>query len=385
MDQLLMIRLAQQLGAAPEKLRGGDGSQISNQQPIAEQATRHFSEDIRRFVRSYAAVMPRHAFVELLEACMTVGLTTIVTSTVELLFEWSETGVIPGRRQQQPAQLFVDCSKGVDRQLRTLAEQSLDDFMRRIERFPTVLMALRLLDYGARYDPDIKKEKIQTRPYATAWLDLLGDLLHSRRNEAEPILYDLKRKCTQLAEGLEEDYPEIKEMLANDSVQSNPVWRLAEALTALQGRKNTQGKFIMLLDSIMLLGRPNGLAAKRSVTRKDAGGAGRQRRELRSLVFTDAVLDYLVHQHVLPNGHKHGYRRRSFQEFLQELQRRYGFYVDQAPPGMAISNEMLQHNRDVLERRLRDLGLLTGVNDAEAMKQLTPRFARHEEDDDDSE
>jgi hypothetical protein len=47
---------------------------------------------------------------------------------------------------------------------------------------------------------------------------------------------------------------------------------------------------------------------------------------------------------------------------------------------MTISNEHLQQNRRVLERRLRDLGLLVGVNDAEAMKHLTPRFALTEED-----
>jgi hypothetical protein len=45
---------------------------------------------------------------------------------------------------------------------------------------------------------------------------------------------------------------------------------------------------------------------------------------------------------------------------------------------MTISNDLLRLNRLVLERRLRDLGLLTGVNDAEAMKQLTPRFNRGE-------
>ena len=49
-----MIRLAQQLGAAPDKLRGSEGERISNQRPIAEKAARDFSEDIRRFVRSYA-------------------------------------------------------------------------------------------------------------------------------------------------------------------------------------------------------------------------------------------------------------------------------------------------------------------------------------------
>ena len=41
---------------------------------------------------------------------------------------------------------------------------------------------------------------------------------------------------------------------------------------------------------------------------------------------------------------------------------------------MTISNELLQRNRAILERRLRDLGLLVGVNDAEAMKRLSPRF-----------
>ena len=53
---------------------------------------------------------------------------------------------------------------------------------------------------------------------------------------------------------------------------------------------------------------------------------------------------------------------------------RYGFHVDTAPPGMTVSNEALGRNRAALARRLRDLGLLVGVNDAERMKRLTPRF-----------
>ena len=153
LDQLLMIRLAQQLGAAPDKLRGSEGERISNQRPIAEEAARQFSEDIRCFVREYASLMPRHAFVELLESCMAVGLTTIVTSVVELLFEWARTGHIPTKREQQPTKLFVDCSNGVHRDLRLVAEQSMEDFKRRTERFPVTLMALRLVDHGARYHP----------------------------------------------------------------------------------------------------------------------------------------------------------------------------------------------------------------------------------------
>ena len=135
-DQLLMIRLAQQVGQAPDKLRGKEsgGDRISNQRPIAELAARHFSEDLRHFIRGYADAIPRHSFVEMLEACMAVGLTTIFTSVVELLFEWVDTGTIRPKNDQSPAELFVDCSNGVQRSLRAVAEQSMDDFMRRIER-----------------------------------------------------------------------------------------------------------------------------------------------------------------------------------------------------------------------------------------------------------
>ena len=130
-----------------------------------------------------------------------------------------------------------------------------------------------------------------------------------------------------------------------------------------------------MLDSTLLSGRPNGLAAKRTTTRKVAGTGTRRRREIRSLVFTNSVLDYLVHLHVLRSGNKPGVRPFSFKEFIRKIRERYGLSVDVAPPGMTISNDLLQTNRAILERRLRDLGLLAGVNDAEAMKRLEPRFA----------
>lgn len=382
LDQLLMVRLAQQLGEAPGKIRArgsdGDSDSISNQRPIAEQATEHFSEDIRRFVKSYAAVIPRHAFVELLESCVAVGLTTIVTSVMELLFEWVDTGQIRRKRNQQPTNLFVDCSNGVNRQLRALAEQSMDDFMRRIQRFPAILMSLRLLDHGVRYDRRLKKLDVQTRPYATDWLNLLGEVLHERHADAGPILDGLDSKAEELAEKLASEYPEAADVLKNELVQPNPVWRIAEALTSLQ-----QHLFLTeMIDSVLLVSRPNGLATKRTVTRKTSLGGGAKRREVRSIVFTDSVLDYLVHLHVLRTGSKGGTRRLSFACFVQILRERHGFCVDVAPPGLTTSNDLLQLNRAVLERRLRDLGLLVGVNDAESMKHLQPRFERPAENDD---
>lgn len=377
LDQLLMIRLAQTVGQAPEKLRGSGGVRISNQQPIAGLSTRHFSEDIRHFVRAYSDVIPRHAFVGLLESGVAVGLATIVSSVIELLFDWAETGTVRQTPDQRPLELFVDASQGIDRRLRGIAEQSLDDFLRRVERFPMVLMALRLLDHAARYDPQLRKQKIPTRPFATEWLDLLGDLLFIRRDEARPILYDLERKVGQLADRLEEDFADAAEILRNERAQPSAVWRLAEALTLLQGRHNTQGNVLDMLDSAFFMNRPNGLATKRRVTRHTGLDDGKKTFDVRGMLFTDSVLDYLVHVHVL-RGNKTGYRAHSFRRFLQILYERYGFCVDIAPKGMAISNEMLNANRAILEQRLRDLGLLVGVNDAEAMKHLQPRFGQAE-------
>jgi hypothetical protein len=379
LDQLLMVRLAQQLGSAPDKLRGGEGERISNQRPLAEKAARSFSEDIRRFVRAYAANMPRHAFVEMLESCMAVGLTTILTNVVDLLLVWEKDGILPRRTEQQPASLFVDCSNGMDRGLRAVAEQSMDDFVRRLNRIPVLFMALRLLDYGARNDRKLKKLDIPQRPYANQWISLLGDLLYKRREEGAALLYNMEQKAGELAEKLEEDFPETAQILNNDEAEPNPVWRLAEALTHLQGRTNQKHLFD-LLDSSLMMSQPNGLAAKRSVMRSEGTDSTRRRRDVRSLVFSDAVLDYLVHLHVLPNGNKNGHRWLSFQEFLRILQERYGLFVDSPPPGLTISNHHLQQNRRILERRLRELGLLVGVNDAEAMKHLRPRFVQREDE-----
>lgn len=379
-DQLLMVRLAQRLGAAPDKLRGREGEKISNQRPIAENATKDFSEDIRRFVRSYAGFIPRHAFVDLLESCVATGMTTVFTCVVEILLKWAETGDITGRQHQRPADILVDCSNGVDIRLRGLAERSMDDLMRRIERIPVILMMLRLLDYAARDNKRIKKQSIPSRPYATAWLDLLGDLLHERHDEASFIHRQMDDYGEKLADALEDDYPEAARVLRNEGNQPNPIRRLAAALTPLLGadaRSNT----ISMVDSTLNVERPNGFAQKRKTTRgAQSTGSGRRLRDVRSLVFTDAVLDYLVHLHVLPAGSRAGRRRISLREFLDTIRTRYGFHVDAAPPDMAVSNELLQSNRAILERRLRDLGLLVGVNDAEAMKRLQPRFKSRAED-----
>lgn len=367
-DELLMVRLAQQLKAAPDRPRGNETARISNQRPIAERSAEDFSEDIRLFVRAYAELMPRYAFIDTLESCMTVGMMAILTSVVDMLFSWSDTGTVPPKHEQTPASIFVDCSNGMDSRLRNVAEQSLDDLMRRVERLPEVLMTLRLLDHLARYNNRIKKLNVRERPYATEWLNLLGEVLHERHQEASTIHGRMEDDGNQLAEALEKEYPDAAAVLHDEEGEPNVIFRSAAALTPLLGY-NLRGNLMGMVDSTLQTGRPNGLARKRVKTR-----GGRRRPDVRSLVVSDSALDYLVHRHLLRKGRRLHQRALPFVSFLRTIRERYGLHVDAAPPGMAISNELLQENRRILERRLRDLGLLVGVNDAESMKRLRARF-----------
>lgn len=378
LDQLLMIRLAQQLQAAPDFLRKGEGEHISNQRPIAEKAAAEFSEDIRRFLRTYASIMPRHSLVDLLESCISVGLTTVLSSATNILIEWAASGDVLSKNLQTPAEIFVDCSNRADRRIGLLAEQSFDDFMRSLDRLPVILMALRLLDWGARHNSALRKINIPTTPYATEWISRLGDVLFDRLSESASIKNSLDEKALALADKLHDESFDVKRLLEDETVNPNPVWRLAEGLCQLMSRSNLWGNLYGGLDGFMNTGRPNGFATKRRIRQTDPV-TGKRTREIRSLVLTDPVLDYLVHLNVLPGGNRNGARLLPFQELIRILHRRYGLCIDTAPSGMRISNELLQANRMILERRLRDLGLLVGVNDAEAMKRLQPRFDLGEE------
>ena len=374
-DQLLMVRLAQQIGEAPDKLRGGEGEKISNQRPIADLAAHQFSEDIRRFIRTYANIMPRQTLVALVESCISVGLTTIMGSVVELMLDWGDTGQLHPKKDQRVPRFFVDCSCGSDPRLRTLAEQSFDDFTRRLGRFPTVLMAARILDWTARNNSKIKELGIRTRPYATEWLNLLGELLNGNHELSSRIEGNIDEKMTNLSEKIAFEFPEIAEAFKMQPKNVHPVWPMAEQICMIMGRGVGYTKLIECMDSCLLIGRPNGLATKRRVRADD--GIGKKTRESRGLIFSDSVLEYLVHLHLVNSGNSVR-RSLSFREFLQIIRDRYGFFVDQEPPGMTISNDLLTHNRTVLERRLRDLGLLIGVNDAEAMKHIQGRFTPEE-------
>ena len=370
LDQLLAIRLATQMERPPDPIPGTQASRISNQRPLAELASSNFAEDMRRFLRSFHDVLPRRELLDMLEACIALGMTSVLLSVVDLLLKWSDEGRVRPKEQESVPHVFVDCSNGVDRAIQACAEQAMDDIMRRVARVPHILMVLRLLDYHAMRNRRINDQPSKT--HATAWLDLLGDLLHGRHEQAERVIYSVEEKLESLANRLlEADHADVVAMLRNEDAQSNAVHRLAHGLTTLMGVTSARNNISKFVDSSLLIDRPNGLAVKRKTRR----GGGRQR-EVRAVVLTDPMLEYLVHLQLLRSGNKPRYDRGlSYGDFLYRLRERYGLCIDAAPPGLSVSNELTQRNRAILERRLRDLGLLAGVNDAESMKRIRPRFA----------
>jgi hypothetical protein len=134
-------------------------------------------------------------------------------------------------------------------------------------------------------------------------------------------------------------------------------------------------KLNQFLTSSLMTDEPNGLARRRKITvRRPALRGQRRTVDVVSFILTNTVLEYLVHRHLHRGGKARKKRDLSYPEFLMVLRERYGFYVDQSPSNMEVPSELLERNRRVLERRLRDLGLLAGVNYAERMKKLKARY-----------
>ncbi|MBI1986920.1 MAG: hypothetical protein HYS70_01055, partial [Nitrospinae bacterium] len=297
LDQLLTVRIAQACGQAPTKAKGGGESEkIENQYPLAQKAAKDFREDLNVFIQAYGETIPRQAFLQMMESCIALGLTNIYFSTIKLLLEWEQTGVLTEQREQNPWPIFVDCSCGNEHKLRNSAEESMADFLRRFERVPVVMMCLRILDDKVRFIKKLKDSLPKTCPDATEFINLLGSIFHGPHSYSEKILDDLDELCSRLADELEkaEEALEVQELLTGNG---NPVARLAEAICLLMGDTIQKAHYLKAIHSCLMIDRPNGLAKRRKVQRRDASGK-RTSADARSMVLTNTLLDFLVHRHL---------------------------------------------------------------------------------------
>ncbi len=372
-DELLVVRLAYACGSAPLKAKGKDESEgIQNRHPIAKRASKTLRDDLTVFIEIYSESIPRQAFLMMLEAGMGLGMTNLILSTFKLLMDWAQYGKIQEATHQKPWPLFVDASHGQDGALRELSESVMTETVRRYERFPVLMATMRILDDAVRSDRKLRDELPETYPDPTELLNLLGSVYLEQHPRSDSIFDKLDENCLRLANELEAENESEDLIAALRRGSESPALRLAEAICELMGDKLQRLKYKDALDSASMTDRPNGLSIKRRVLRTMNGIKRMQ--DLKAIVLTPPLLDFLVHRHLRNSDQENARQSLSYQDFLKVLREGYGLYVDREPPGHKIPQELLIRNKAWLERRLRDLGLLIGVNDAESMKQLKPRY-----------
>lgn len=365
-DELLTIRMAHMCGHAPKMARGD--SSIPNRVPIATRAVQQFREDMRVFIFTCVNRVPRQAFLQMFEAGTGLGLLSLTLSSARMLIGWERVGKLPkDAKDESPWPLFVDASNGQDETLRELSEASMAECLRRFERVPIILMVLRILDDQVRRDRHLADKLPPDSPDSRDYLNLLGEIYHDTHPRSEAVLDKIFEDSRRLGEQFGSSDPELAERLSKGAP-----WDLAEVLCDLMTRKLQMTSFLSAIDSFMLTDKPNGFASRRRSRRMIAGHE--RTVILRSVLLSSALLDFLVHRHLQDATDMSRSRPLSLERFLAVLRNAYGFYVDQELPGQSNPADVLRRNKAWLERRLRDLGLLIGVNDAESMKQLRPRY-----------
>ncbi len=372
-DQLLTVRLAQLCGESPQQARGkGEVERIANRRILSRRAETVFRDDFTTFLVRFGEAIPRQTLVSMLESAISINLVNGYLSTSALLLQWGRETDLPAPNTESPWPLFTDCSSSSDAELRRISEESMTDCLRRLETVPIVLMRLRVIEEFSLYEDDFSTlvAELKKQPHGYDLVRFLGKIASGRQDGSEYVLRDISKKCRKLAEALDaaELAPAARDSLRNESLPADQ--RLAEALILLIGDSSQRGKFLGFLDSSLMSNAPNGLSAKRRaiVTRSEK----RRSVELRSIVLTDVMLDFLVHRYLATEP------GLTFAKFLTVIREKYGLHIDAAPPGLSIPTELLLRNRRYLEQRLRNLGLLAGVNDAESMKRLRARFTTQE-------
>jgi hypothetical protein len=380
LDQLLTVRLAQMCAQAPVKAFGkGEPGPIPNQRPIASRAGSIFREDFLAFFDCYGRndAMPRLSLLPMLESAIGIGVSVILLSTVSILERWLSDGAIPTQKEQVPWPLFMDCSGSADPALRDFSEQASELLRQRLARVAATLMYVRLLDFFVQNESDIQRKDLpEQTPDAAAWLNLLGSVARGNHAESGAAEKFFRNKCRALVEAtkLANSSDLRADILSDEQGGRGHGVRLAETLTLAIEEVAGGDKINQFLYSALMTDEPNGLARRRRITLRKPAPGGRKTADATSFVLTNTVLEYLVHRHLRRTGKGRKAQSVSLPAFLKLLRERYGFHVDQSPSNMEIPNELLQRNRRVLERRLRDLGLLVGVNDAERMKKLKARY-----------
>ena len=143
-------------------------------------------EDLLVFLDCYgrSQTVARSSFCAMLEASLSIGLTTILLQTLAVLSHWSLTGAIENETLNRITPIFFDCSVGSDVELRAFSRECCTDLRQVVTQIPSILMYARLLDFYVRNKSDSEKADLPpSAPDATGWMELLGSFLNQMHDQ----------------------------------------------------------------------------------------------------------------------------------------------------------------------------------------------------------
>jgi hypothetical protein len=382
LHELLTIRIAQQCGRAPEKLAAAGLARVENLQPISSWATDAIQQDLLTLLKHFGGLKQKRQLQRLLEAGICLCVTTVLTSTLSALEQWEIKGEITEPKDGFVSSLFIDATNGTNIPIRNVSEKIALQFRSRFVSMSSTFMKLRILDYLSSTNRHTKEHRPEMHPNPTKFLNFLGALYAGTHPKSDKIQDEIFRVAQTIVDAVddgldnttffESDIAELRQALKIDGSPDQLLTALSNFIHRQMGSGQTTTNFGGLWRSTLYVNSPLGLGSARDTWPSVRGR--RSKKEAISIVLSNVMLDYLVHIHTAPEEIGGKPRSLSYPHFLELLRTRYGLYIDQAPEGENISGEILELNRRSLEARLRDLGLLVGVNDAESMKRLRPRF-----------
>lgn len=376
--ELLAIRIAGVCESPPaSEVNNNKTNNISNIKPITIKANKIFREDIYHFVKAYSKKIPSQSFIKMIESCISLNLSNIIILTIKHINFWEINGSLPNNdvKNFKPSPIFVDLSMGLDNEIRIKSEESMLSIHKMINQFGENLMILRILDVYSKREDEYRRDlrALEENPIGIDLINYLGDIYVDIDKKHKEFHRIIKRIVNEIRENLEEndetvDYLNLLTEFEND----NSIKTLAKLLSKFMGTKSLYTKYIAFLNSCLLINEPNGFAKKRRVSRTDAYGK-EKKIEVSSFTLSDVFLDFLVHRYLVSEK-ADTIIYLTLNQFIEKLKENYNIYINESPEGMNINGEILIRNKEYLEKRLRDLGLLTGVNDADEMKELKNRF-----------
>ncbi|MDG6999695.1 MAG: hypothetical protein JRN15_11330 [Nitrososphaerota archaeon] len=368
-DQLLLMRASECIDYFPPRQKnsgGGYKPPIS----ITERQNLIFEHDLRDFLRFYGSDLPRNKLNRSLEVLIGLNLFASLLSFSRIMHVWFDKGELLNVDEQRPYGILIDCSKGEDRDIRRFAEQTYGEALRRYVATTIPIKAYQILTRAAEID-----RRAEFPPLSGSdprrLLEAAGDIFH--RNRGGRVMERLRDDVEELYAALTESDDDTL-LAASLDVDGSPVASLARVIVEMMGSKVLDQNMVNLLDSCLGAndnGRGTSMVAKRN-SQRSRGGLTRAYSLERSFRLPDIVIETLAHR-LLIHPDRGVVRRLTVREFIDELAERYGLCIDHGE-GMKVPADVFRRNREYLEERLRSLSLLEGVNDAENMKVLQPRY-----------